>query len=111
MITKTWQLTTILFAFSLAIYFATSAGDTAFNHFTLLADSFRQGKIYIEGDMPWLEKIPIDESKFYVANPPMPAVVSVLPVLLFGKNYPQQYIAHIVSALLVIMTSLVAFKI
>ena len=116
---RTW-LVIPTFIISLIIFSVTSAGNTAFNHFTLLADSFIHGKIYIEGDMPWLEKIPIDQnkqslggstSKFYVANPPMPAVISMLPVYLFGKDLPQQYISFFIGALVVSVTVLISLKI
>lgn len=107
---KSWLVISI-FAVSLVIYFLTTAGNTAFNHFTLLADSLIHGKIYIEGQMPWLEKIPIDEDKFYVANPPFPAILSILPVLIFGKDLPQQYISFIVGALIVVITFLISLKV
>lgn len=99
------------FLLGIAIYFITSGGKTAFNHFTLLADSFIHGKTYIEGQMPWLEKIPIDENRFYVANPPMPALMSMLPVLVFGKNFPQEYLAHLIGALIIVITMLISIKI
>ncbi len=114
LVKKSWPIWLIAIAFfivSLSIYKVTSPGNTAFNHFTLLANSLLHGKIYIEGDMPWLEKIPIDKNKFFVANPPMPAIVSMLPVYFFGKNLPQPYISFVLGALLVMTTFLVSLKI
>lgn len=107
---RTW-LVILIFITSLIIFSKTYAGNTAFNHFTLLADAFLHGRIYIEGDMPWLEKIPIDDRKFYVANPPMPAVVSMLPVYFFGKDLQQPYISMVLGALLVAVTFLVSLKV
>lgn len=107
---KTW-LVISLFILSLFIYFKSSAGNTAFNHFTLLANSFISGKLYIEGDMPWLEKIPIDQYRFYVANPPLPAILSIIPVLMFGKDIPQQYIAHFIGALIICVSFIISLKI
>ena len=89
---RTWLVISV-FIVSLAIFSLTSAGRNPHNHFVLLADSIIHGKIYIEGDMPWLEKIPIDNDKFFVANPPMPAIISIIPVLFFGKDFPQEYIS------------------
>lgn len=100
-----------VFFISLFIYFLTSAGGTAFNHFVLLADSMIHGKIYIEGDMPWLEKIPIDSTKFFVANPPMPAIVATIPVLIFGSQFPQQYLSHFIGALSVMLVFLIVLSI
>lgn len=108
---RTRLVTITVFIVSLIIFSLTSGGNTAFNHFTLLADSFIHGKIYIEGDMPWLEKIPIDSTKFYVANPPMPAIVSIVPVATFGKDLPQVYISFVIGSLLVAVTFLVSLKI
>lgn len=108
---RTWLVTATIFIVSLIIFSLTSAGNTAFNHFTLLADSFIHGKIYIEGDMPWLEKIPIDQNKFFVANPPMPGVLSIIPVFIFGKDIPQQYISFVLGALVVAITFLISIKI
>lgn len=99
-----------VFILSLFIYFKTSAGSTAFNHFVLLADSMIHGKIYIEGDMPWLEKIPIDSTKFFVANPPMPAIVAIIPVLIYGSQFQQQYLSHFIGALSVALVFLIAIK-
>lgn len=106
---RTWLV--IIFIFSVFVFKLTSAGNTAFNHFTLLADSFLHGKIYIEGQMPWLEKIPIDENKFFVANPPMPAVVSLIPVLIFTKDIPQQYISFAVGGIIAVLTFLISLAI
>lgn len=114
---KNWLVISI-FISSLLIFGITSGGNTAFNHFTLLADALIHGKLYVEGDMPWLEQIPINQDKFfgndtrfYVANPPMPALVSVLPVFLFGKDLPQQYISFIVGAIAVVLTALISLKV
>lgn len=100
-----------LFLISLLIFKVTTAGGTAFNHFVLLADAINHGKIYIEGQMPWLEKIPIDDNRFFVANPPMPAIVSTLPVLIFSKDLPQENISFVIGALLVSITFLMALRI
>lgn len=107
---KNW-IAIIIFIVSLTLFSITSAGNTAFNHFVLLADSFIHGKIYIEGDMPWLEKIPIDQNKFFVANPPMPAVLSIFPVFIFGKDIPQQYISFVLGVFVVTFTFLLSLKI
>jgi len=107
---RTWLVISV-FIVSLAIFSLTSAGRNPHNHFVLLADSIIHGKIYIEGDMPWLEKIPIDNDKFFVANPPMPAIISIIPVLFFGKDFPQEYISIFIGALTVPLVYLIALLI
>lgn len=93
------------------VYVLTSPGTTAYNHFTLLADAFLRGKFYITADAPWLEKIPIDASRFYIANPPMPAILSIPFVVFFGKNFPQNLIASITGTGIVFFTMLLALRI
>lgn len=105
------RMVIIIFLFTTIVYFLTSAGNTAYNHFTLLADAFLKGHLYIEGIMPWLEKVPLDATKFYVVNPPIPAVISLPFVFLFGKNFPQQYIAHLVGAAITAILFLITIKI
>jgi hypothetical protein len=109
---KKSRLVILLFSIGvLIIYFFTSNGNTPFNHFTLLADSFLKGKIYIEGIYPWLEKIPIDANNWYVANPPMPAILLLPFVYLFGIDFPQQYLAHLLGAGIVALTMFLSYKI
>src|SRR5581483_1552418 len=97
------KINRLIFVFSLItffVYLLTSSGATNYNHFTLLADAFLHGKLFITADAPWLEKIPIDASRFYVANPPMPAILSLPFVALFGKSFPQNIIASLTGALI-----------
>jgi 4-amino-4-deoxy-L-arabinose transferase-like glycosyltransferase len=103
----------VLFFFLLAFfaYLFFSPGKTAYNHFTLLADAFIKGKLYITADAPWLEKIPINSMDFYVANPPMPAIISIPFVLIFGKDFPQNYIAAIVGGLIVSLIVILSLRI
>ena len=93
------------------VYLFTSAGNTPFNHFTLLADSFLKGHLHIEGNYPWLEKVPIDDNKFYVVNPPMPALLAIPFVFFFGKGFPQQYIAHLIGICISIITFYISLRI
>lgn len=106
---KTWLVITFIFLFTVAAVFITSAGGTAFNHFELLANSFLHGKIYIDGVMPWLEKIPINENQFYVANPPMPAILLVPFVYLFGPIMKQEYLSYLLSGILSVLVFLISW--
>lgn len=86
------------------VYFLTSKGNTPFNYFTRLADAFLHGRYWLAENPPWLsELIPAGENKFYTVYPPMPAILSIPFVLLFGKDFPQQYLAHAIGAGLVIL--------
>lgn len=99
-----------IFIFTLIIYFLTSAGNTPYDYFTRLADAFLHGRSYLTENPPWLnELIPAGENKFYVVYSPMPAIISIPFVLLFGTNFPQQYIAHLVGAGIVVLTAQLAY--
>lgn len=108
---KTMIFLTLLSVGVIMIYLFMSGGNTPYNHFTLLADSLLKGHLYINGEYPWLEKVPVDENTFYVVNPPMPAVIAMPFVLLFGKNFPQQYIAHMIGVLISIIFFRISLKI
>lgn len=92
---------------------STSGGETPYNHFTLLADAFLKGKLFITGNYPWLEKVPIngDITNFFVVNPPMPAILSIPFVFIFGKNFPQQYLAHLIGAGFTVLTFFLSLKV
>ncbi len=90
----------------------TSGGTTPFNYFTRLADAFLHGKYYITENPQWLsELIPAGLNKFYIVYPPMPAILSLPFVLIFGANFPQQILAHLLGAGIVILTILISYKI
>ena len=97
------------FFITLVIYFFSSGGRTPFDYFTRLAGSFLSGKYYLTDKPPWLsELIPDGPGKYYVVYPPMPAILSVPFVFIFGKNFQQQYLAHLLGAGIVLLTMLIA---
>lgn len=90
-----------LFVAALCVYSLTApTGNTFFNHFVYLAQSFLHGHFYLPESASGLtELIPGKlPGQFYVAYPPMPAIVLMPFVALFGINFPQQYIAHLLGA-------------
>jgi hypothetical protein len=102
----------LFFVLSLMVYFFTSAGKTPFDYFTRLSDSFLQGKIYLTENPRWLsELIPSGPGRFYVVYPPMPAILSMPFRFIFGENFQQQYLAHLLGAGVVALTMLSAWTI
>lgn len=98
-----------IFIFTFIIYLITSAGNTPYDYFIRLADAFLHARYWLTENPPWLsELIPAGENKFYVVYPPMPALLSLPFVLVFGKNFPQQYLAHLVGAGIVVASFLLA---
>lgn len=79
----------IIFALVLTIYLISSPGDTPYNYFTRLSQSFLNGKLFITQNFPWLnELVPVKE-KYYIVYPPMPAIV-LLPYVFLLREYASQ---------------------
>ncbi len=102
----------ILFSFAFLIYLITSGGETPYNYFTRLGHSFISGKYFLNENPPWLnELIPLGENKFAVPYPPMPAILSIPFVAIFGKNFPQQILAHILGSAISVVTFYITLNI
>jgi len=106
------KLIIVSFFLIFIIYLVASPGNTPHDYFTRLSHSFLQGKYWLEENPSWLsELIPASNNTFYVVYPPMPAILLVPFVFLFGKNFPQQYLAHFLGALLVVLTMKLSYLI
>jgi hypothetical protein len=102
----------LFFIFSLIIFYLTSAGHTPYDYFTRLSDAFLQGKIYITENPSWLsELIPAGASKYYIAYPPMPAILAMPFRLLLGNLFYQEYLSQILGAGIVVFSMLTSWKI
>lgn len=100
-----------LFCLALFIYILTSAGHTEANHFILLADAFLKGNVFVHLNAPWLEQVPIDVNNFYVPYPPMPGIIAMLPVLIYGTKFPQEIVSQILGAGIAVLMFLITRKI
>jgi len=61
---------------------------------------------------PWLsELVPGPSGRFYVIQPPMPAILALPFVFVFGKSFEQQFLAHILGAGLVVLTMALSYRI
>src|SRR5258706_7312519 len=86
-----WHLVLFFLAVAIfVIYWATSGGTTPYNYFIRLADSFLQGKYYLDTNPSWLnELVPIMAGKFSVVYPPAPALIFISFFFIFCQNiYP-----------------------
>jgi hypothetical protein len=93
----------LLFFFILFIYAISSPGATPYDYFTRLSASMLEGRIYLAENPPWLnELIPIN-GKYFVAYPPMPAILAIPFVAIF-KDFQQQILAHVIGAAIAIVT-------
>ena len=106
------KISILIFLAFLLIYFLSSSGKTPYDYFLKLANAFLKGKYYLEENPPWLsELIPQGENKFFVVHPPMPAVLLAPFVLIFKERFEQQYLAHILGALIPVVVFNLALKI
>ena len=71
------------------LYLWTVSEPVSLDSFKPLADAFLHGRLYIDEPMPWLELVPRPEGGFYTPFPPMPAVVLVPFVAIFGSGFDQ----------------------
>lgn len=100
-----------MFIIILAVYVPTSSGRTPYDYFTRLATSFLQGKYWLTDNPPWLsELIKIGPGRYTFVNPPMPAILALPFVSIFGSNFQQQYLAEIVGAVSAVLAGIISLK-
>jgi hypothetical protein len=89
-----WGLTT-------GLYLYTAEHDQqALDYFNRLADAFLHGRIWLAEAPSWLnELIPAGPGRWYVPYPPMPAVLALPFVALFGTGFPAQVYSSIYAGL------------
>jgi hypothetical protein len=51
-----------------------------------LADSFLHGRLWVDGSRPWIERVPGLNGEYFLPFPPVPALVLVPQVALFGQD-------------------------
>jgi len=96
----------MLFFLVLNIYLLTSPGVTYYDYFTRLSKSLINGKLYVIENPSWLnELIPVGD-KYYVALPPMPAIVMMPFVYIFGPNFSETYFSIVLGSINVVLVYL-----
>ena len=78
-----------LASLSALLYLVTVSERVTLDSFVPLADGFLHGRLYIDQPMPWLELVPRPEGGFDSPFPPMPAIVLLPFVALFGPGFDQ----------------------
>ena len=74
---------------SALLYLLTVSERVTLDSFLPLADAFLHGRLYIDQPMPWLELVPRPDGGYYSPFPPMPAVVLLPFVVVFGPGFDQ----------------------
>src|SRR5437588_203650 len=96
---KNFAICILLFLITYIVYVITSPGNTPYDYFTRLSSSFLQGKLYLTQNPPWLnELIPIN-GVFYVVYPPMPAILAMPAVAIFGNGLSQTLFSIFVGSI------------
>ncbi len=84
-----------------AVFLGTAAAERqALDYFSRLADAFLHGRYWLDEAPSWLnELIPSGDGRWYVAYPPMPAVLALPFVAIFGREFPAQIYSSIYAGL------------
>jgi hypothetical protein len=95
-----------------AVFLATAAADPQpLDYFNRLAAAFLKGHYWLDEAPSWLnELIPAGDGRWYVAYPPMPAVLALPFVALFGREFPAQVYSSLYAGLSVGIVYLVLGK-
>jgi hypothetical protein len=82
-----------LFVLVFIVYLFTKAHPTPYNYFVRLADAFLHLRLSLLENPPWLNELVPFQGKYYVIYPPMPALVSIPFLILFGPFVDQTLIS------------------
>ena len=82
----------MLFVVAFIVYWATGEGHaTYYNYYVRLADAFLHGRLYLLDNPSWLNELIPNPAGigYYVVYPPLPAVLMVPFVAIFGLELNQ----------------------
>lgn len=108
---KNFLLLNGLFLMVFAIYGLTHGHKESSNYFTLLADSFLHGRFYVLEHPSWLNELVLWNGHYYVVYPPMPAIIQMPFVAIFGDGFYQPILSWILSGLNVGLCFLIVDKV
>ena len=96
------QRTWIVFGSALLLYFVSSgfAHPTIYNNYILLADAWRHGRVWIDQPPSSIDALQY-LGRYYIIEAPMPALLVMPLVLIFGLGANQTFVAIICAAVLV----------
>lgn len=99
----------LLFVVAFGIYsFSGEGHPTLYDYYVRLADAFLHGRLYLLEKPPWLaELIPFDKG-YYVVYAPLPAILMMPLVALFGLGLNQTLVSVFFGGFGVVMANVVA---
>jgi hypothetical protein len=91
----------VMTVLGITVFLGTAATTPqALDYFNRLADAFLHGRYWLDEAPSWLnELIPAGDGRWYVAYPPMPAVLALPFVAVFGREFPAQVYSSIYAGL------------
>ena len=92
-----WFQAAFVAALVFGIYWATSTGSTAFDHYVRLSDAFLHGRLYLTDAPSWLELARVGE-KGFVMDPPGPTLFVIPWVAIWGLSTNQVIISMLVGS-------------
>jgi len=101
----------ILFTAVFCIYRITGPKNkTHLDYFVPLANAFLHKRLYLTDNPPWLNELVPVNGKFYVVFPPMPAILLMPFVFVFGPDFNQTLFSQILGSINSVLMYLVARK-
>ncbi len=79
-----------------AILLASGLKATPYDNFVLLADAFRHGRVWIDWPGPYIDALPY-HGKYYVIEAPLPAVLLLPAVFVWGTHVNQTLLAALLG--------------
>lgn len=102
----------ILFILTLLVYSISHRGEGAhLTYFVPLADAFLHGRLYIIDHPSWLDELIFWNNHYYVVLPPMPAILLMPFVAIFGNNFYQPIFSIWIGSISVPLCYVVLLKI
>ncbi len=101
------SLTFGIFVAALLVYRFLGPPETPFNNFVRQAQLFLDGRLDLPADIPYLE-LAVREGKYYIIPPPMPAILILPGVALYGLALNQTLASAVVGAVGASVVSVVA---
>jgi hypothetical protein len=88
-------------AATIAILFAAGFHATPYNNYVLLADAFRHGRTWIDWPGPYIDALSY-VGRYYVIEAPLPAVLLLPAVVVYGKGANQSLLAALLAGCAVV---------
>jgi 4-amino-4-deoxy-L-arabinose transferase-like glycosyltransferase len=101
----------IIFLFAFTLFLLSKGPPPGQNHFVYLADAFLHGKLGLSSSAPALAELVPYNGNFYVVYPPMPAILMLPAVAIFGTRFDQSLMSIFLASIAVALTWFVLKKI